>query len=154
MEAAKLAAVQMKTDADDSGWERVRKLASDTELLVLDKQGTRIHSYFVEADHTAVLVRDGALSNRISRADVVEIAAVGKGKGSASAAAGFALVGGLAALLIDAGLMFAPCNGSCAGVAATMVGVSVGLPLAGGFGGDYGFRKPAQRLIYRAPSVE
>jgi hypothetical protein len=33
-----------------------------------------------------------------------------------------------------------------------MVGVSVGLPLAGGFGGYYGFRKPALRVLYRAPA--
>ena len=148
-EAAKLAAVQMK-HADDGGWEQVRKLASDTEVVVLDNQGTRIRGRFVEADETAVLVRDGAFSNRVSRAAVVEIAAVGPGKGSALAAAGFAVAGGLAALLIDGGLMMARCDNSCGGVAATMIGVSVGLPLAAGYGGYYGFRKPAQRLIYRA----
>jgi hypothetical protein len=153
-EAVKLAEVQTKIDGDDAGWARVRQLGSGTEVLVLDKQGARIQSHFVEADDTALLMRDGALSTRINRADVVEIATVGNGKGSASAAAGLALAGGVAALLIDGGLMFASCDGSCAGNAAMMVGVTVGLPLAGGFGGYYGFRKPAQRLIYRAPSIE
>jgi hypothetical protein len=67
-------------------------------------------------------------------------------------AAGFAMAGGLAAFLIDIGLAFSPCHGSCAGNVALIVGATVGLPLAGGFGGYYGFRKPARQLIYRAPS--
>ena len=144
----------MTIDGDDAAWARVRQLESGAEVLVLDKRGARIQSHFVESDDTALLLRDGALSTRINRADVVEIATVGNGKGSASAAAGLAMAGGVAALLIDGGLMFARCYGSCAGNVAMMVGVTIGLPLAGGFGGYYGFRKPAQRVIYRAPSIE
>jgi len=132
----------------------VQKLDRGTELAVLDLEGNRLRGHFGEADDDSIQLRDGALTNRINRAEVLEIATIGPGKGSPSAAAGFAMAGALAAFLIDARLAFSPCYGSCTGNVAMMVGVTAGLPLAGGFGGYYGFRKPAQRIIYRGPSTE
>jgi hypothetical protein len=153
-EAARLAAIQPKADADDVAWAKEEKLDRGTEVAVLDREGNRVHGHLAEADDDSLQLRDGALTNRLRRADVLEIAALGPGSGSTSAATGFAITGAVAALFIDTGLMFSRCNGSCDGNVAMMVGVTAGLPLAGGFGGYYGFRKPAQRVVYPGPSTD
>jgi hypothetical protein len=148
-EAARLAAIQPKANADDVAWAKVEKLDRRTEVAVLDREGNRVHGHFAEADDDSLELRDGALTNRISRTNVLEIATVEPGKGSPSAAVGFALAGAAAAFLIDTRLAFSRCYGSCGSTIATMVGLTAGLPLLGGFSGYYGFRKPAQRVIYR-----
>ena len=86
----------------------MQKLDRGTELAVLDLEGNRLRGHFGEADDDSIQLRDGALTNRINRAEVLEIATIGPGKGSPSAAAGFAMAGALAAFLIDARLAFSP----------------------------------------------
>jgi hypothetical protein len=153
-EAAKLASIHPDAKADDVARAHLQKLDRGKEIAVLDKAGHVVQGHFAEADDDSLLLRDGALINRINRAEVLEIATVGSGKGSASAAAGFAMAGAIAAFLLDVRLAFSPCYGSCAGNLAMMVGVSAGLPLAGGFGGYYGFREPVRRVIYHGASTD
>jgi hypothetical protein len=70
-EAARLAAVQMKSDvksdADDAAWARLQKVAGGTAVDVLDRTGTVTRGRFAEADDVSLTLRDGPLTSRIVR---------------------------------------------------------------------------------------
>jgi hypothetical protein len=81
-EAARLAAVQMKNDvkgdADDSAWARLQKVERGTAVDVLDRTGSVTRGRLAEADDRSLTLRDGPLTNRLARTDVIEVATTGK----------------------------------------------------------------------------
>jgi hypothetical protein len=87
-------------------------------------------------------LRDGALTNRIARTDVIEVATTETRGGSPAGAANGAALGILAAFLMamDERVMFGP----------TIVGLPVGL----GFAGYYGFGRTKSRVIYRVSAAQ
>jgi len=145
-EAATLAAVQMKTginsDADDSAWARLQKVERGTPVDVRDRTGATVRGRFAEADDASMTLRDGALTNRIARTDVIEVATTETRGGSPAGAANGAALGILAAFLMamDERVMFGP----------TIVGLPVGL----GFAGYYGFGRTKSRVIYRVSAAQ
>jgi hypothetical protein len=153
-EAARLAAVQMKsdisTDADDSAWTGLQKVERGTAVDVLDRTGTVTRGRLAEADDVSLTLRDGALINRIARTDVIEVATTEKRSGSPSGAASGAALGILAAVFIAPRIAFSPCYGSCTDEKVMLGATIVGLPVGLGFAGYYGFGRTKPRVIYRA----
>jgi hypothetical protein len=98
----------------------------------------------------SLTLRDGPLTNRIVRTDVIEVATTETRGGSPSGAASGAAIGILAAFLIAPGIAFSPCGGSCTDEKAMLGATIVGLPVGLGVAGYYGFGRKKSHVIYRA----
>jgi hypothetical protein len=90
-EAARLAAVETRPDADDLAWASLQQIERDTDVEVLDRTGTVRRGQLAEVNDASVRLRKGVLSTWIVRGDVVKIATWKGGRSPAGAAGGVAL---------------------------------------------------------------
>ncbi len=120
-------------------WSRVERLAPGTDVTVVFGTRPSLHGAIESADGSGLSLRlTDTRVERIDRADVLEVRALGRRRGSTKLAVVGAAAGALLGFVGALHLAFAECGGNCSDEKFLMGLSLVGAPVAGGFIGYYG----------------
>jgi hypothetical protein len=151
-EAVLLAAVQPSAAPTDAGWDRVRNLGKESEVLVTVRGSQPVTRYFVAATESELTVREfGQTITTIARSDISEIRSRHVPRHPAAFGALIGVGSGLGVGLASFGTDLCGSDG-CYGGALLALFAGIGAGVGAGIGAAVGgARKHKVDLIYRAP---